>query len=300
MKFEIINDKEIKKCAPSKKYEEGSCFTFEALIKIAKEYNKYNKDKIILDDIKSKKELLTILKNKISNCGDNQLCWFKEKLFYNIDDDDILYNTFRPNGPIEKTKWLNTTNINKILYQYEYKYKDFIFLGAVPIDFEKINIHDIANINFDELIKNNKSKIGLVINLDEHWQSGSHWVAVYADIKNNQIYFFDSYATKPKKRIAKFMLKIALWCYYRNILNDTNNNYNIKNFFNYVKINDTIDIRYNNIRHQYKNSECGVYSVNFILRLLKGDSFDTIIKEKTNDDNINTCRNVYFSFQEKN
>ena len=47
----------------------------------------------------------------------------------------------------------------------------------------------ISNINFHDLEKSGKNKIGMVINLDEHWKEGSHWVALYTDLKNNQIYF---------------------------------------------------------------------------------------------------------------
>ena len=56
-------------------------------------------------------------------------------------------------------------------------------------------------------------------------------------------------------------------------------------------------ISYNKIRHQFKNSECGVYSVNFILRLLKGELFDNICSNITTDDQVNECRKVYFRFK---
>ena len=55
------------------------------------------------------------------------------------------------------------------------------------------------------------------------------------------------------------------------------------------------DIRFNNIQHQFKNSECGVYSINFIIRLAKGESFDNITNNITNDDEMNLCREVYFN-----
>ena len=57
------------------------------------------------------------------------------------------------------------------------------------------------------------------------------------------------------------------------------------------------DIRYSQIRNQYKNSECGVYSMNFIIRLLHGTKFDKIISQKVPDDTINECREVYFNNQ---
>ena len=57
------------------------------------------------------------------------------------------------------------------------------------------------------------------------------------------------------------------------------------------------NIKFNSIRHQYKNSECGVYSINFILRLLKGESFEHICNNITKDDEVNECRPVYFRFK---
>lgn len=303
MKFKVINDEENQKCAPSRIYDGYSCFSFKSLKIIADAYNKHvgkdHKNYIKINNIKSKEELVKILHQRIEYCNENQLCWYDQPWFKKIKDYDIKYNTFRPVGPLEKYKWLNTTNINNILNQYEHKYTDFLFLGAVPIDFEEISFYNIKNIDFDDLVKDNKTKLGMVINLDEHWQSGSHWVALYADLIKNHIYYFDSYGTKPNKRVIKFMLKIAIWCYNRNLINNYNNiNYNMKNFLKNIKnkYNDALDIRYNKFRHQYKNSECGVYSINFILRLLKGDTFDQITNERTNDDNINTCRTKYFTF----
>ena len=52
-------------------------------------------------------------------------------------------------------------------------------------------------------IKKGKYKLGVIFNLDEHYKSGSHWVALYADLNKDQVYFFDSYGKKPEKRIRK-------------------------------------------------------------------------------------------------
>ena len=49
------------------------------------------------------------------------------------------------------------------------------------------------------------------------------------------------------------------------------------------------------MKHQQGNSECGVYSINFILRLLKGKSFDHITSKRLSDEKVNKCRNVYFN-----
>ena len=57
---------------------------------------------------------------------------------------------------------------------------------------------------------------------------------------------------------------------------------------------DDFDIRYNKIQHQFKNTECGVYSINFIIRLVGGETFDEITNNILKDDFMNNCRNTYF------
>jgi hypothetical protein len=63
------------------------------------------------------------------------------------------------------------------------------------------------------------------------------------------------------------------------------------------KYEESMNIDYNKTRHQFKNSECGVYSVNFILRMLKGESFENICSNITSDDKVNECRKQYFRFK---
>lgn len=278
------------KCAPGKKLSHGSCFTLDQLIKISKSYNNIHSDKIIIKD--DKKYLLKELNSKLKkkyNC-DDQLCWLNTNIIKSLNSKDINFFTFRPDGPETKSDWLSTTNINDVMFQYEKKYSDFKFLGAVPYDFEELKFLEVYDLNLNELKKNNKNRVGMVVNLDEHYKQGSHWVAVYANLLDNKIYFFDSFAKRPKKRLKRFFGKILSYMY--------DKEYSKK--VNYEKIvNDhpslnSFDIRYNKIQHQFKNSECGVYSMNFIIRLLHGESFDEIVNNITKDDEMQKCRNVYF------
>ena len=280
------------KCAPGKKYNSGSCFTIENLINIAIGLNKKhpnNKIKINNDKKYLLKNITKVMKNKY-DCND-QICWLNTDIVQKLNDD-INFFTFRPEGPEKKTDWLSTTDINKVMYQYEKKYDDFKFFGAVPYDFGELPFLDVHNIKFNKLVEANKNKIGLVINLDKHTDGGSHWVGLYSDLNKNQIYFFDSFAKPPGKEIKKFITKIFEYMY--------NNKYNtnltsemIENKDNTLK---NFDVTYNKNRHQFKNSECGVYSMNFILRLLKEEeTFKSITNNITKDDKMNGCRDVYFN-----
>ena len=268
------------KCAPNINFHNGSCISLDLLkkIKIAYNENENNSNKINLnykDEDKLKQNLLKELKNKL---GDNEQLWIRHKSLKNLSKKDyniLQNNTFRPNGPQGQFEWLSTLDINKVLYQYEQKYDDFKFLGAVPIDFMDLDYLIFNKINFQELQENNINRFGVIFNLDESWKNGSHWVSLFFDLNEGQIYFSDSFAIEPEKRILDFI----------NI---------IEKYLKYNKKNTNIDKKYNKTRHQKGNSECGVYSINFILRLLKGKTFDHITRKRLDDNKINKCRLVYF------
>jgi hypothetical protein len=299
------------KCAPSKKYTDGSCFTLEALRKIAQRYNKRNPTNKI-DLQLSKEQLVRTLEQKLADkCNTDQTCWLRLDFVKELENDDIEENTFLPKGPSKKYEWLSTTHINDVIEQYQKIHKDFEFLGAVPYDFDDLQILGIKTLDFDEKIKNGITKLGMVINLDEHWKNGSHWVGLYTDLNKNQIYFFDSVGKKPLKRIRKFITRIAKHLYtkkYKSRLpvNDVVRIMKMMKGGNTTTINKIIekypylrklmnfDIRYNHIQHQFNNSECGVYSINFIVRLVCGESFDSVINDITKDEEMNANRKIYF------
>ena len=308
-KLDHSNLVEQTKCAPSKKYNDGSCFTLEALKEIATNYNNKNKNKIDLN--LSKNELVEELKDKLSNKCSEQTCWLRLDIAKALDDD-IKENTFRPEGPNKKYEWLSTTHINDVISQYQTVHTDFNFLGAVPLDFDNIQVLGIKNLNFDNLIKEGKTKIGLVINHDEHWKSGSHWVGLFIDLKKNGIYYFDSVGSPPLKLIKKFITRVAKYMYSKKY-NETLPVNNVLKIFKSIqdlpqsKLNKVLnekkyikhlvedfDIRYNNIQHQFDNSECGVYSINFILDMVEGKKFDDVINNIKKDEKMNANRKILF------
>jgi hypothetical protein len=288
------------KCAPSKKYKDGSCFTTDSLKKIISNYNKKTNQNININLPRTElvKKITDILKNKC----DDQACWLRQEIVSNIDDNEILNNTLRPEGPKGKYQWLSTLDIDKVMVQYHSVYKDFIFFGAVPYDFEDVGVLELKTPElFNDMMKKGKTRFGMVINLDSHNMSGSHWVGLYADFNKGQVYFFDSVGKKPRKKIKKFINGIVKYMYNRkfpnkklninNMLKSLNNN-NLNN--EYIANLKNFDIQYNKVQQQYKDTECGVYSINFIIRLLDGETFDQISHNITKDDIMNENRKVYF------
>ena len=283
---EISVDEYDTRCAPAGKLSNGSCIPLNLLVGMADAYNKSGEGNIklyknyeTLNPTRYKKYLVKEFKKKLSPSCKTQACWTKQEFINNMQQsarEDLIKNTFRPEGPEGKFEWLNTININDVMKQYEKEFNDFTFFGAVPIDFDDLPILGIRDINYKNLLDQKKTKLGFIFNLDRHDEDGSHWVALFADLSERLIYFFDSYGLPPKEEIRSLMRRIYRFCEM-----STGNKKKI--------ISD-----HNKIRHQFDNSECGVYSINFIERMLKGDKFDKICQDKTPDDVINKFRNTYF------
>ena len=238
------------KCAPSKKFTDGSCFTFDNLKTIADEYNKKHSDKINLNNMKKKRELLKELTPRFQKkfgC-DEQTCWLKSKVIKEMNNPDIKHNTFRPLGPQKQYEWLSTRDIESVMEQYQYKHKDFKFLGAMPSDFDELPIYGTTDLQFNEL-EQYTPKIGGVINLDTHDQSGSHWVGFFANLKTNTIYYFDSVGKKPQRRLNMFIRRLLTYMYNKK----HNTRFNVEQFMKKYHTSDEFDVRYNKIQHQFKD-----------------------------------------------
>ena len=292
-----IYESTLKHCSPKvnvKEPNKRSCFDDEVLLSLIKSWNNTNKhDKININkknNINSNSELWYLLNQKMSNKCNSEICWIKDQKLKNNLSKKIknkIQSSIRPFKPKEWDKnereWLNTLDIANVMKQYEQKYHDFKFIGPVPIDFDlkdKENtcmVSNLCKIDVSNLIKNKIKKLGIIFNLDKHNQSGSHWIAMYMSIPKNLIGYWDSYGYKPPEEIMNLMNKLKSQC----------SNLGYKP-----------NIKINNIRHQYKGSECGVYSMHFIIEQLNGKSFDDVTKHVITDDEMWENRKKYFIYND--
>lgn len=288
------DDPSASKCAPHLEFSNGSCIPLELLIKMAEAYNSYCdsiSESNSLSKIKLDSRLDTLYPNDYkkyllaefgSRFEGDQKDWIGSKYLELMDDEskDHLENkVFRPDGPQGRFDWLSTIDINQVLYQYEEKYPDFKFLGAVPIDFAELDYLPFKTLNFDDLVDNGYNRVGIIFNTDSSKQKGKHWISLFCDFKQSQIYFSDSMGIRPPREVNDFMR--LLENYIKTKSNKKNNLIDI-------------DVKFNRTQHQKGNSECGVYSINFILRLLKGKSFNHITRKRLTDNQVNRCRIKYF------
>lgn len=319
-----MNKKTLKKSICLAGLEGYTCYNRDNLVKIASDWNNHmkhnlrggrseihhtlNHDKYVLiefNDNTSEKELWDRLNNVISknyNCK-NELCWSSLPFINNKLSLLKRFKPFKPKSWYKNNRtWLNTTDIENVMNQYQEKHNDFLFLGVSPVDYNYIFqdnqcvTEELCKLNLKELYDNKIRKLGVVFNLDRHDESGSHWVALFSDVNKREVYYYDSYGIRPPYHIRNLMIDISQQGT-KIPLYDTK-----KELLPKGKCIHACDEKevypftcyYNDIRHQFKNSECGVYSMHFIISFLEGKDFVKIIENIIKDDDMNKNRDIYY------
>ena len=284
-------------CNPARHRKAGeTCLSLEALERIRHAWNKAHPNAPIkgIGTKANVHDRRVAIWNEIKNVMkhyydcDTEFCVLKRApgLSENVKDD-MADRYFRPEKPDEWTKkettWLDSFNIEDVMNQYEDGYDHFEFIGPVPIDFAspassspflgdslgKCIVDELCKLNIRKAKMNGTEKIGIIFNLDKHNEPGSHWVCAFVDYPKKSAYYFDSYGMAPPPEISQFLEK--------------------------CKEQGCETVLYNDIRHQRKDSECGMYCLYVIICLLKGKSFQQICTDIIKDDTMNAFRDVLFA-----
>jgi hypothetical protein len=192
----------------------------------------------------------------------------------------------RPKAPKEwalnREEWLSSDDIDALEANYQEVFPCYAYVGTVPIDFDlqtetrKCLVSALCSLQLPELAAQGKHQIGIVINTDPHDGPGKHWVAVFCDIRPELQYprvtYFDSYAMSPEPEIKTLMKR------WKEQWDATGNHAG------------GMKLTFNKTRHQYKDSECGMYCLYFHYACLLGIPMGTRIP----DDVINSFRNLLF------
>jgi hypothetical protein len=250
-----------------------TCYTPAILEYIKKEYNHSHPkaDHILTTD---PAKIWLELDKRLSHCNKED-CWLNQIRNENLRKKIDRY-VFAPDKPYEwkhnPTEWLSNYDILNVLEQYELVYPNFEFIGPTPIDFDtrlkkaknpydignetkprsgkKCIWNDLCNFSVAEKLRQKKMKIGVVFNLDKHDQGGSHWVSLFVDLSRKMMFYFDSAGGKLPGEIRKLMDRIheqtrALGFTLKELTNGQ-------------------------WTHQRGNTECGMYSLFFIITMLTG------------------------------
>jgi hypothetical protein len=218
-------------------------------------------------------------------CSNNdEECLIEKSYLSHREKKYLLNEFFRPKMPNgwknDPDMWLTSDDISNVMKQYEKAYPQFKFLGVVPIDFsapdpyvktEKRCMNEqFCHVDLKQEKENGREILGAVFNLDPHYKGGSHWVALAVDLKRDCVYYFDSYGIAPPEQVARFMRYLTIQ-------------------------NPKLRLESNGRRFQFSDTECGMYSMYFLIRMIAGESFKKFCKAPIADKWMYKFRNVLFN-----
>jgi hypothetical protein len=197
-------------------------------------------------------------------------------------DSELLNYTFAPksNNIWKSNEWLSSLDIESVMKQYEKYYKCFEFLGPSPIDFDHHKLYgecvweELCKLNLSDMIKRHKNKIGIILNTDPHYKEGEHWIAMFINIKQKYIIYFDSNGNTPPPQVTKLIDNITKQG---------------------KQIGIEFDVLINELEHQQTDSECGMYCLYFIIQMIKDKNKEHFIKNKITDEEVFKLRKQYFN-----
>jgi len=274
------------KCSPKNKNETlaFTCYTSSGLHKIKNIWNKKHPDRRITSNRPIK--IWEALRHALNKSCNKESCWLKHKCIKESIDLETKEYTFAPHSPKEweenPNEWLTSVDILEIMKQYEKTYKCFDFIGPSPIDYDKHLAYgecvweELCEFSLSKSLKDGKTKTGIIFNLDSHNKPGSHWVAMFIDSQRRDIYYLDSYGEKIPRQIKKFVTKVQ------------KQSLNVGNKKEYKLLE-------NKRRHQFGDSECGMYSLYFIIKMLMGQTFSKFTSKRIKDDYMTKLRKIYFN-----
>jgi len=290
---EILKTKPV--CSPyanKNKINNQTCFTPQTLMKLRDIYNVNHTNKIISNNPKIIWKMLH--RNKPDQCKKDK-CWIQSIVNDESTKKKLEALLFPPKYPKEwvskPNAWLSNIDILDVLKQYEETYSHFYFIGPSSIDFDVMTGGNCVCNNLCHFslptVRKKYTKIGIIFNLDPHTSSGSHWVSLFIDLQDHFIFYFDSTGDKIPSQIKKFVKTVL----------SQNKGMHPLTFYQ----NDKME-------HQLGNTECGMYSLYFIISMLMRESSDGLSMSKKevielflgkhgriSDKTIQSLRKVYYS-----
>jgi hypothetical protein len=172
-----------------------------------------------------------------------------------------LTEYYAPKMPKEWKKnpneWLSNVEMLEKMKPYEEAYPCFEFIGPTSIDFDKVLANkqcvenELCHFQLSDYLRKGTKKIGIIFNTDPHNKGGSHWISLFINIPKKMIFFFDSAGDEAPKEIMAFVNRVIA-----------------QGLALTPPIQFKFDQNYPN-EHQYSRTECGMYSLYFIINMLE-------------------------------
>jgi hypothetical protein len=274
-------------CSPENKHINNSytCYSEEDLDKLKTMWNARHPDKPISTN--DSKQIWQQLKDYYASICNKETCWVRQ-MTKNTKMEKELLDAFAPESPKTWDKnpneWLSSIDILEVMNQYEKKYKCFDFLGPSPIDYDTHRLHgecvweELCHFSLSKQLKKGHKKFGVIFNLDPHYKGGSHWVSLFINIPKQIIFYFDSAGETCPEQIKKFI----------NMVIEQGKKLTNPIYFKYDENHP--------VEHQYGNTECGIYSLFFIVHMLEDKITGHYLKTHIlKDKYMENFRRVYYN-----
>jgi hypothetical protein len=271
-------------CSHKKKPLGFTCYSEKSIHKLKKYWNARHPDAPIITN--DNRAIWKQLKSNLGKVCKQERCWLNQHFVREKLDKELLQYTFAPDSPQSWNKapntWLNSLDIDNVMKQYEKEYPNFEFIGPSPIDFDKRQEYgecvwgELCHFNFTKKLQDGIKKIGIVFNTDPHDEPGEHWVALFIDIDEKFIFYFNSTGEAVIDEIKVFIDRV--------IEQADKNKIKMKFIQNHPK------------EHQKTQTECGIYVLFMIIELLKGTKDPKYFQTHTvPDQDMINLRKVYFN-----
>ena len=218
-------------------------------------------------------QIVDVVKS-VTKC-DSEICVLKNPEFSQfigpVQADEVIHERFKPAGPATNTDWLNNDNIDYVLEQWAKKYPNFVHVPFQMIDFDVIK-SELTRIDLVTLYESGMRKMGCVINTDKSTRSGIHWFCIFVDLSNDQkwtLEYFDSAGEYPKSSVHKW-------------LNEQRAKLATKHPSKDIQV---VDVTRSN-QLQKSTTECGVFSLWYILSRLNEVPYSYFSQPNASDDNM--------------
>lgn len=266
------------KCAFTNR-EDGHCLCHHTLQKLAK----------------------SVLPNVDLDIDDNQLLKALKSATHTKTEEDVLQSSlvkkkigskkaedlykahFKQSAPLDNS-WLSNSHTDGILKQLmlEFPKKKFFAMPFQMIDFNEHNMHgkkdeNLGTIDLVEKIKQGYLTFGVIINTDPHNRGGSHWFALYFELKNNEfsLEYYNSAGQNPAPSIQEFLERTAS---------------DIK-----TRLHLPVRIVIHRVRHQQDSYNCGLFALYYIISRLSGVSPAWFQKNSISTEKMNNFRKYLFT-----
>jgi hypothetical protein len=272
-----------------------SCYTPAALKDMKRLWNARHPD----DPIRATRprDIWVALRDAQRSTCDIESCWM-DNLYrdkgVNKEDTDAIFAPGKPKQMRRRTDtFLDSSNLRRIMRNYEKRYPEFRFIGPSPRDYDaKVPggggacvMDDLCNFDLADMERKGVRLVGVIFNTDPHDKPGDHWLVLVVDLKRGQVCHFCSYGDPPNEECQRFMDTVCEQS--KSLPSRAHTKRRYRQLVN---------------PHQYQrygSSSCGVYCMYILDEMLRGKSFSAVAgtpgrKKRMDDGCMERIRMSYF------